>query len=115
MYNHTEKECNKEKEVVAYCKFINHIGQGVDSEHMTLHLIPGKKKITVYSCSTGHTNIFIKSGATNSSPVTSNRNTFCYPTTFVSFSDGKFVHTEDNIGFDVIKKKIDKMPCLCCI
>ncbi|XP_041888762.1 adhesion G protein-coupled receptor F5 isoform X1 [Corvus kubaryi] len=43
MYNHTEKECKKEKEVVAYCKFINHIGQGVDSEHMRLHLIPGKK------------------------------------------------------------------------
>ncbi|NWT10726.1 AGRF5 protein, partial [Vireo altiloquus] len=48
MYNHTEKECNKEKEVVAYCKFINGIEQGVDSEHMRLHLIPGKNKI---SCS----------------------------------------------------------------
>ncbi|NWI38139.1 AGRF5 protein, partial [Picathartes gymnocephalus] len=43
MYNHTEKECNKEKEFVAYCKFINRIGHGVDSEHITLHLIPGKK------------------------------------------------------------------------
>ncbi|KAF2987123.1 hypothetical protein EK904_012059, partial [Melospiza melodia maxima] len=43
MYNHTEKECNKEKEVMAYCKFVNCIGQGVDSEHITLHLIPGKK------------------------------------------------------------------------
>nr|ADD70316.1 G protein-coupled receptor 116 [Zonotrichia albicollis] len=42
-YNHTEKECNKEKEVMAYCKFVNRIGQGVDSEHITLHLIPGKK------------------------------------------------------------------------
>ncbi|NWW17465.1 AGRF5 protein, partial [Falcunculus frontatus] len=48
MYNHTEKECNKEKEVVAYCKFINRIGQGVDSERMRLHLISGKNKI---SCS----------------------------------------------------------------
>ncbi|NXX66948.1 AGRF5 protein, partial [Spizella passerina] len=48
MYNHTEKECNKEKEVVAYCKFVNRIGQRVDSEHITLHLIPGKEKI---SCS----------------------------------------------------------------
>ncbi|NXH48438.1 AGRF5 protein, partial [Dicaeum eximium] len=43
MYNHTEKECNKEKEFVAYCKFINRIGQGVDSEHIRLHLVPGKK------------------------------------------------------------------------
>ncbi|XP_041336751.1 adhesion G protein-coupled receptor F5 isoform X1 [Pyrgilauda ruficollis] len=43
MYNHTEKECNKEKEFTAYCKFINRIGQGVDSEHIRLHLIPGKK------------------------------------------------------------------------
>ncbi|NXG95699.1 AGRF5 protein, partial [Loxia leucoptera] len=43
MYNHTEKECNKEKEFVAYCKFVNRIGQGVDSEHIRLHLIPGKK------------------------------------------------------------------------
>ncbi|NXN84779.1 AGRF5 protein, partial [Bombycilla garrulus] len=43
MYNHTEKECNKEKEFVAYCKFINRIGQGVDSEHIRLRLIPGKK------------------------------------------------------------------------
>ncbi|NXE36570.1 AGRF5 protein, partial [Ptilorrhoa leucosticta] len=49
MYNHTEKECNKEKELVAYCKFINRIGQGVDSEHMRLHLVPGRK----VSCSDG--------------------------------------------------------------
>ncbi|NXA65505.1 AGRF5 protein, partial [Mohoua ochrocephala] len=50
MYNHTEKECNKKKEVVAHCKFINRIGQGVDSEHMKLQLVPGKNKI---SCSDG--------------------------------------------------------------
>ncbi|NXI03705.1 AGRF5 protein, partial [Pachycephala philippinensis] len=50
MYNHTEKECNEEKEVVAYCKFINRIGQGVNSEHMRLRVIPGKNKI---SCSDG--------------------------------------------------------------
>ncbi|NXA91046.1 AGRF5 protein, partial [Melanocharis versteri] len=43
MYNHTEKECSKEKEFMAYCKFINRIGQRVDSEHIRLHLIPGKK------------------------------------------------------------------------
>ncbi|NXB07861.1 AGRF5 protein, partial [Cnemophilus loriae] len=49
MYNHTENECNKEKEFMAYCKFINRIGQGVDSERIRLHLIPGKK----VSCSDG--------------------------------------------------------------
>ncbi|NWV47246.1 AGRF5 protein, partial [Daphoenositta chrysoptera] len=49
VHNHTEKECNKEKELVAYCKFINRIGQRVDSEHMRLHLIQGKK----VSCSNG--------------------------------------------------------------
>ncbi|XP_066403240.1 adhesion G protein-coupled receptor F5 [Molothrus aeneus] len=43
MYNHTEKECNKEKKVLAYCKFVNRIGQGVDSERIRLHLIPGQK------------------------------------------------------------------------
>ncbi|NWR44109.1 AGRF5 protein, partial [Regulus satrapa] len=51
MYNHTEKECNKEKEFVAYCKFINRIGQEVDSEHIKLHLIPGKEKSKKISCS----------------------------------------------------------------
>ncbi|NWX38247.1 AGRF5 protein, partial [Notiomystis cincta] len=50
-YNHTEKECNKEKDFEAYCKFINRIGQGVDSEHIRLHLIPGKKKSKKISCS----------------------------------------------------------------
>ncbi|NXA72678.1 AGRF5 protein, partial [Thryothorus ludovicianus] len=43
MYNHTEKECNKEKEFMACCKFINDIGQRVDSEHIRMHLIPDKK------------------------------------------------------------------------
>ncbi|NXU40218.1 AGRF5 protein, partial [Drymodes brunneopygia] len=51
MYNHTEKECSKEKKFVAYCRFINRIGQGVDSEHIRLHLIPGKKKCKKISCS----------------------------------------------------------------
>ncbi|NXQ29843.1 AGRF5 protein, partial [Alaudala cheleensis] len=51
MYNHTEKECDKEKEFEAYCKFINLIGQGVDSEHIRLHLIPGKEKSKKISCS----------------------------------------------------------------
>ncbi|NXO32645.1 AGRF5 protein, partial [Cisticola juncidis] len=43
MYNHTEKECNKEQDLAAHCRFINRIGQKVDSENITLHLIPGKK------------------------------------------------------------------------
>ncbi|NXE91664.1 AGRF5 protein, partial [Menura novaehollandiae] len=51
IYNHTEKECSKEKEFVAYCKFINRIGQGVNSEEIRLHLIPGKKRSKKISCS----------------------------------------------------------------
>lgn len=43
MYNHTQKECNEDKEFMAYCKFINHIGAGVDSERIRLQLIPEKK------------------------------------------------------------------------
>ncbi|XP_062345633.1 adhesion G protein-coupled receptor F5 isoform X2 [Cinclus cinclus] len=43
VYNHTQKECNKDKEFVAYCKFINRIKEGVDSEHIRLHLIPEKE------------------------------------------------------------------------
>ncbi|NWR61475.1 AGRF5 protein, partial [Bucorvus abyssinicus] len=39
MYNYTETECKK-KELTAYCKFINRIGQGVNSESIRLHLIP---------------------------------------------------------------------------
>ncbi|NXO42934.1 AGRF5 protein, partial [Locustella ochotensis] len=42
MYNHTEKECKKKK-IEAYCRFINRIEQGVNSENITLNLIPGKK------------------------------------------------------------------------
>ncbi|NWI03032.1 AGRF5 protein, partial [Tichodroma muraria] len=43
VYNHTEKECNTEKDFMAYCKFINRIGHTVYSEYIRLHLIPGKK------------------------------------------------------------------------
>ncbi|NXM65235.1 AGRF5 protein, partial [Serilophus lunatus] len=43
MYNYTGKDCIEEKELTAYCKFINSIGQGVDSEHIRLHLIPDKQ------------------------------------------------------------------------
>ncbi|NXI15541.1 AGRF5 protein, partial [Irena cyanogastra] len=53
VYNHTEKECNKEKEFVAYCKFTNRIGQEVDSEHIRLYLIPGKKISCSDSLGTG--------------------------------------------------------------
>ncbi|NXO77194.1 AGRF5 protein, partial [Sitta europaea] len=43
IYNHTEKECNQEKQFMAYCKFINGIGHSVESERVRLRLIPGKK------------------------------------------------------------------------
>ncbi|NXJ82035.1 AGRF5 protein, partial [Trogon melanurus] len=47
-YNYTETECCENKELTAYCKFTNRIGQEVNSEIIRLHLITGKKKI---SCS----------------------------------------------------------------
>ncbi|NXF36947.1 AGRF5 protein, partial [Nyctibius bracteatus] len=43
MYNYTETECSKEKELTAYCKFINRIGQEVNSESIRLHLVPDKE------------------------------------------------------------------------
>ncbi|KFW12153.1 putative G-protein coupled receptor 116, partial [Fulmarus glacialis] len=43
MYNYTEAECSKEKELTAYCKFTNRIGQEVNSESIRLHLIPDKE------------------------------------------------------------------------
>ncbi|NXT87768.1 AGRF5 protein, partial [Anhinga rufa] len=42
MYNYTETECNKE-ELMAHCKFINSIGQKVNSSSIRLHLIPGRE------------------------------------------------------------------------
>ncbi|XP_071404329.1 adhesion G protein-coupled receptor F5-like isoform X1 [Pithys albifrons albifrons] len=42
-YNYTENDCGKEKELVAYCSIKNSLQQGVDSEHMRLHLIPDKQ------------------------------------------------------------------------
>ncbi|NWI26865.1 AGRF5 protein, partial [Sula dactylatra] len=43
MYNYTETECGKEEELMAYCKFINHIGQKVNSRSIRLHPIPVKE------------------------------------------------------------------------
>ncbi|KAM9297319.1 adhesion G protein-coupled receptor F5 [Morus bassanus] len=43
MYNYTETECSKEEELMAYCKFINRIGQKVNSRSIRLHPIPGKE------------------------------------------------------------------------
>ncbi|NXI42476.1 AGRF5 protein, partial [Galbula dea] len=40
MYKYTETECGKKKELTAYCKFANRIGQEVNSESIRLHLIP---------------------------------------------------------------------------
>ncbi|NWQ92264.1 AGRF5 protein, partial [Burhinus bistriatus] len=42
-YNYTETECSKEKKLTAYCKFINRIGQEVNSKNITLNLISDKK------------------------------------------------------------------------
>ncbi|NXE15471.1 AGRF5 protein, partial [Lophotis ruficrista] len=49
VYNYTETECSTEEELAAYCKFVNRIGQEVDSESIRLHVVPGKK--TEISCS----------------------------------------------------------------
>ncbi|KFV12020.1 putative G-protein coupled receptor 116, partial [Tauraco erythrolophus] len=42
VYNYTETECSKEKELRAYCRFINRIGQEVSSKSIRLHLISDK-------------------------------------------------------------------------
>ncbi|NXP28831.1 AGRF5 protein, partial [Scytalopus superciliaris] len=42
-YNYTESDCSKEKELTAFCRFKNSLQQGVDSEHIKLHLIPDKQ------------------------------------------------------------------------
>ncbi|XP_009556734.2 adhesion G protein-coupled receptor F5 isoform X1 [Cuculus canorus] len=42
VYNYTETECSK-KEYKTHCKFINRIGQEVNSEWIKLHLISDKK------------------------------------------------------------------------
>ncbi|NXY75255.1 AGRF5 protein, partial [Glareola pratincola] len=50
VYNYTEEECGKDKKLTAYCRFMNHIGAEVQSENITLDVIPGKKKDTKISC-----------------------------------------------------------------
>ncbi|NXI95038.1 AGRF5 protein, partial [Psophia crepitans] len=42
-YNYTETECNAKKELTAYCKFTNHIGQEANSESIRLNLISDKE------------------------------------------------------------------------
>ncbi|NXH11050.1 AGRF5 protein, partial [Bucco capensis] len=42
-YKYTESECGKKKELTAYCRFVNRIGQAVSSESIRLHLIPDKE------------------------------------------------------------------------
>ncbi|XP_059684951.1 adhesion G protein-coupled receptor F5 [Gavia stellata] len=42
-YNYTETECSEGKELTAYCKFINRVGQEVNSESIRLHLIHGEE------------------------------------------------------------------------
>ncbi|KGL86540.1 putative G-protein coupled receptor 116, partial [Charadrius vociferus] len=46
--SYTEGECNKMKKLTSYCKFINSINQEVNSNNITLKVIPGKKEV---SCS----------------------------------------------------------------
>ncbi|XP_065537851.1 adhesion G protein-coupled receptor F5 [Lathamus discolor] len=43
MCNYTETECSETKELRAHCKFINRIGQEVNSESIRLHLIADKE------------------------------------------------------------------------
>ncbi|KAM6085924.1 adhesion G protein-coupled receptor F5 isoform 1-T1 [Theristicus caerulescens] len=43
MYNYNETECSKEKNVTAHCKFINRIGQEVNSENITLYPISAEE------------------------------------------------------------------------
>ncbi|XP_074438115.1 adhesion G protein-coupled receptor F5 [Larus michahellis] len=43
MYHYTEAEGSTDKTLTAYCKFINRIGQEVNSENITLHVICGTK------------------------------------------------------------------------
>ncbi|NXW63265.1 AGRF5 protein, partial [Eurystomus gularis] len=42
-YNYTETDCSKTEELKAYCKFVNHVGHEVNSEMITLHMIPDKE------------------------------------------------------------------------
>ncbi|NXI63988.1 AGRF5 protein, partial [Anseranas semipalmata] len=51
LYNYTETECGKEKELTAYCRFINRAGHEVKSESIQLTLIPDNE----ISCSANNT------------------------------------------------------------
>ncbi|NXS39193.1 AGRF5 protein, partial [Balaeniceps rex] len=42
-YNYTERECNKKENLTAYCEFTNYLGQKVNSENISLYLIPENK------------------------------------------------------------------------
>ncbi|NXK11878.1 AGRF5 protein, partial [Herpetotheres cachinnans] len=53
VYNYTETECSKEKQLTAYCRFTNRIGQEVNSENIRLHLIPDKEVSCSNSFGTG--------------------------------------------------------------
>ncbi|NXN24409.1 AGRF5 protein, partial [Nycticryphes semicollaris] len=53
MYNYTETECRKDKNFTAHCKFINSIGQNVNSKNITLNAVSGKTKKVSCSDSLG--------------------------------------------------------------
>ncbi|NXI58476.1 AGRF5 protein, partial [Chloroceryle aenea] len=51
-YTYNETEC-KNKELKAYCKFVNHIGQETKSKNITLHVIPAEEASCSGSLGTG--------------------------------------------------------------
>ncbi|KFZ56901.1 putative G-protein coupled receptor 116, partial [Podiceps cristatus] len=69
IYNYTETECSKVKDLTAYCRFINRIGQEVNSRSIKLQLINDKE----VSCS-GDGGIGIE-GATSIKPCYTSNNT----------------------------------------
>lgn len=62
-YNYTETEC-REKELEAYCKFVNSNEQEVSSNSINLSLIPGKHKAP-FGCYIGNPSISGKADATS--------------------------------------------------
>ncbi|NWV01110.1 AGRF5 protein, partial [Upupa epops] len=43
VYNYTEPECSEQNSFTAYCRFVNRVGQGVNSDSMRLQVIPDEK------------------------------------------------------------------------
>ncbi|NXL45628.1 AGRF5 protein, partial [Podilymbus podiceps] len=92
-YNYTETECSKEKDLTAYCRFINRIGQEVNSRSIKLQLITDKE----VSCS-GNGGIGIE-GATSIKP--------CYKSNNTDFVQGYRNYTCSNKSW-----KLERDNCL---